>query len=114
MSATTTTSNLGWRGQQPDSIDSFFEMLECKPLEPFFEECGNFIFDLGKVETWPDGKVPRKYQGRELTGFTGRFAGGDFLFNIETNDSTLIDRLTVAIRANQKRGDYQALRRVAA
>ena len=79
-----------WAGQEPERIEYLLALLQAEPLDPRFEPYGNFIdHDNGMT-----------------------FFGGNFLllassFSIETDDSSVAERLTTAIRANQQRDDYR-------
>ena len=84
-----------WAGQQPDDLQTLIDVLSSNPLDPTFEEYGNFIH--------PDG-------GALGTRFFGNFAHLSHVFQIDTDEPELIQRLTAAIRANQATPAYQKLR----
>ena len=99
-----------WLGQEPDSVETLLEVLGREPLDPTLEEFGNFIDELDRPATWPDEKVPPEFEGKGMTRFFGNFAKLSHVFNIDTNDPEVVRGLTVAIRDNQKRGDYQRIK----
>ena len=39
-----TVNGSRWSGQQPDTIDSLISLLSREPLDPRFEDCGNFCY----------------------------------------------------------------------
>lgn len=98
----TTTFEIGSRfaGEPSKSIDELFEMLETHPLDPRFEEYGNFAYR----PEW-DGEA---LLSASTVRFWGNFLTYSFPFQVDTDDPSLIDVLTVAIRANQQRPDYLA------
>jgi len=91
---TTTIISNGGGNAQP--IEALFERLESDTLDSTFEDFGNFV-DLMAYE---DGS----------TSFFGNFSTYSHVFNVRTDDSDLIDRLTVAIRRNQATASYKELR----
>lgn len=101
-----------WNGQTPDSLDRLFEVLATHPLDPAFEALGGFIGKahgcrvvyVGGVRTYTD--TGTMYPGIEATQFFGNFWDIAHVFNIDTDDADLIERLTVAIRANQASDAY--------
>lgn len=105
---TTTISSNGskWNGQEPDSIETLFKMLETFALDRTFENYGNFVM-VEPVSEAGEYLVPNGVR------FWGNFAEICHVFSIDTDDPELIERLTTAIRGNQKRADYlgQAVRK---
>ena len=85
-----------WAGSEPDSIETLCGVLAEYTLDRTFEEYGNFIC------VREDG--PRE----GLTSFFGNFFALSHVFNIDTDDAALIEKLTKLIRANQLRAEYQA------
>lgn len=84
-----------WAGELPDSIEVLCDVLKREPLNPLFEEYGNFIIaedDSATVRFW------------------GNFLNLSHVFEIDTDDSQLIDTLTALIRENQTRREYRAAR----
>lgn len=73
-------------------IDALFTRLETDVLDPTFEEYGNFI------EQMEGGGV----------SFFGNFHTYSHVFNIETHDAALIERLSALILANQATDAYAA------
>lgn len=94
-----------WAGQEPDSIDVLLDVLNREPLDPTFENCGDFI---DPSPTWGKyGTTPSPYPDNpNVVSFFGNFLKVSHVFNIHTDDTEIIEKLTVAIRANQQRTDY--------
>lgn len=102
-----------WAGEEEDDVQDLLAVLAEHPLDPRFEDYGNFINphpcvavrdDDGK---WVDGD--RQYQA-DVTSFFGNFLGLSHVFNIDTNHQPTIDALTTAIKANVATTAYQAAR----
>lgn len=81
-----------WYGQPPATLDELIQSLESHPLDPRFEKYGNFIDETGHPGA---------------TNFFGNFYGVSHVFNITTDQPEIIERLTIAIRANQATPAYQ-------
>lgn len=80
-----------WAGQAPDTIEQLLDVLNNYALDRRFEEGGNFIMDREPgVRFW------------------GNFLKLSHVFSIDTDEPQTIERLTKAIRENQKRPDYLA------
>ena len=77
-------------GEKPDTLDELCEVLASEPLDRDFEAFGNFVLS----DAYP------------VIRFWGNFANVSHVFSIDTDDGVTINRLTKAIRANQKRPDY--------
>ena len=108
MTTTIRSNGSKWAGEAPDTIETLLDVLEGRAhrfapnaerrfaLDPTFEEYGNFVYtDCG-------------LDGCTLTHFFGNFHELSHVFNIDTDDAALIERLTVAIRANQAWPEYAA------
>lgn len=111
-----TSNGSKWAGQSPDSIEVLLEVLTREPLDPTFEEYGNFISENpcravpGKLYgEWVDG--PLLFPGRQVTRFFGNFHKLSHVFNIDTDEPDVIEPLTVAIRANQQTTACQQAKR---
>jgi hypothetical protein len=104
-------------GDEQDDIEQLLDVLGKYPLDPRFENYGNFITldpcvgvrnpDYRKIEgaeEWIDG--PRIFDVDGVAKFFGNFFGLSHVFNIYTNDAGTVQKLTAAIRANQQRDDY--------
>jgi hypothetical protein len=100
-----------WNGDAPAAIAELLEILARTPLDPVFEEYGNFI------DTDPQKAVYLGQDRYENTGpiypdmpgavqFWGNFAELSHVFRIGTNDPAVIETLTAAIRANQATAAY--------
>ena len=87
-----------WAGEEPDTLDELCAVLASEPLNRDFEAFGNFA--LHPVE-YTDGRVDSS-----ITRFWGNFANVSHVFNIDSDDPAVIERLTKAIRENQQRADY--------
>jgi hypothetical protein len=79
-------------GEKPDTVDELCGVLAVEPLDRAFEAFGNFILELTD-----DGGLLR---------FWGNFAKVSHVFSIDTDEPTVIEQLTTAIRENQQRPDY--------
>ena len=88
---TTTIHSNGGGNAQP--IEALFARLESDELDRAFEAYGNFVV--------PDERDPSSIL------FWGNFLTYSHVFRVSTDDPALIDRLTVAIRANQQRPAYR-------
>ena len=82
----------GFVGTTQDSVERLVEIMGETPLDRSFENYGNFIY--------ADDSVP------DVVCFFGNFFHLSHVFNIETNSNELVETLTAAIQANQRRGDY--------
>jgi len=89
-----------WAGERESTIEDLLEVLNNHPLDRTFEKYGNF------VDSSPEWIKENPYPGIKVTSFFGNFLTISFVFNIKTDEQPIIDRLTVAIRENQKRPDY--------
>lgn len=101
MTTTIIHNGSKWAGDQPDDIETLFRVLEMYALDPQFEPYGNFVLD-DPVSDAGEHLVPNGVR------FWGNFAELSHLFEIDTDDPDLIERLTAAIRKNQQRADYLA------
>lgn len=92
---TTLVNGIGskWAGDDPDTIEQLFDMLAREPLDPKFEQYGNFMylseFNRGMVKFW------------------GNFFAVSYHFDVETDDQALIERFMDAISANQCSEPYR-------
>ena len=88
-----TVNGSRWSGQQPDTIDNLISLLSREPLDPRFEDCGNFCY-------------PSK-QG--LFRVAGNFFNLSHVFQI---DGTLeeLQPLITGIRNNQATNAYLHLK----
>lgn len=99
-------------GEQPATIDELLQVIEHEPLDRKFEKYGNFIYRnpqtcvyLGQGKYRDTGHI---YPGQNITRFSGNFLHVSHVFNIDTSDPVVVERLTKAIRSNKQRADYQA------
>ena len=81
-----------WLGQEPDTIEKLLEVLAAQPLDRSFEAFGNFVT--------PCERKP------SFTSIFVNFYHLSHVFNIDSNDPAIVERLSAAIRANQRRPDY--------
>lgn len=105
-------------GESPDSIDQLLERLAAAPLDPTFEDYGNFVMpargsrhvrgydDNGTYVDYYEDLGPIYPEAPDAVMFWGNFFAISARFGIYTDEAELIDRLTAAIRANQQRPDY--------
>lgn len=105
MNQTTIQSNGSkWAGEEPDSIEMLLDVLANHPLDRTFEDerFGNFVIadpvNMRGENLLPAGGV----------SFFGNFLTVSHVFSIDSTDADAIARLTIAIRANQRRPDYLA------
>jgi len=99
-----------WAGQSPEGVDELLQALANYALDPTFEEYGNFISRSDDPAEWIGGRIPEQFKGC-TRHFFGNFFALSHVFNIYTNDSALIERLSAAIRENQSREDYAQARK---
>ncbi|MCR4307490.1 MAG: hypothetical protein NUV80_02940 [Candidatus Berkelbacteria bacterium] len=98
-----------WAGESPDDVANLLQVLTETPLDPSFENYGNFICpdpcegvrDNGK---WVDGK---RLFDVSMTHFHGNFFTLSHVFSIYTNDPETIQALTKAIKENQATKAYK-------
>ncbi|MGA9289629.1 MAG: hypothetical protein WBV93_14955 [Anaerobacillus sp.] len=86
------------------TIRELIKNLEQHPLDPAFEQSGNFIFPYQPV------RDAKRYAG--CKAFFGDFAMISCRFFIVTDEKVLIEELIKAIKENQERIDYGRLRDV--
>jgi len=91
MKTTINSNGSRWYGEKPDSIDKLIEVLGHETLDRTFERVGNFVC---------------RHKGQ--TRFFGNFRTVSHVFNIDSDDPKVIERLTKAIRANQRTAAYRA------
>ncbi len=89
-----------WAGEAPDAIDKLCEVLGEYALDRSWERYGAGVFI-----TAPDPDSP-VHNGAHH--FFGNFAKLSHVFNIDTDEPEVIERLTRAIRANQQTAEYLA------
>ncbi len=83
----------------PDSVEDLLAVLAREPLDPLFEHYGDFVI--------VDQPMLR---GVCVVSFFGNFANLSHVFDLSTSDRSVSDRLTAAIRANQKTEAYLSIR----
>lgn len=111
-----TSNGSKWAGEQPDSLAELFAMLMTHPLDRSFEpeQFGGFIYEprnWTRCYVGPDAYVDNGPMFPEHPGtirFWGNFFSWSHVFQVDTNNPVLIERLTRAIRLNQQRPDYLA------
>ncbi len=102
----------------PGTIEGLLTMLATHPLDPKFEQYGNFITPsprasrhAGYDETGEAIYVetgPAYDECPDAVQFWGNFWDWSFCFMLATDDADLTQRLTAAIRANQATATYRA------
>ena len=85
-----------WAGEPPDSIPVLLKVLKTHPLDKRF---GRFV-------------TRSNVAGARSWFFFGNFFTISHVFSIETDEEPVARELTSAIRANQRRQDYQSQERV--
>lgn len=107
-----------WGGEQPDQLAALFERLASTPLDPEFEDYGNFC--CGEARKGIASKDEQTGETVYLSGdpiypeaptavrFWGNFYEVSAVFSIDTDEPDLIEKLTTAIRANQASPAYLA------
>jgi hypothetical protein len=87
-----------WAGDLPDTLDHLLEVLAREPLDPTFEQYGNFAINLSlEQRDQPPGTIR----------FWGNFWALSHVFSIDTDEQPVIDQLMAAIRANQATEAYR-------
>ena len=84
-----------------DSKENILKDLTEYTLDPAFEDYGNFVYN----PTWEDEETAEKYKG--LTAICGNFLTYSHAFRLLTDDTELIEELTMAIRNNQETEEYK-------
>lgn len=86
----------------PEPIEALFERLTVEPLDPIFEEYGDFI-DVAAQNSRGESLYPRG-----TVDFFGNFHNYSHVFSIASRDAALIERLSMAILANKATPAYAA------
>lgn len=89
----------------PQAIEQLLRLLETEPLDPKFEDYGDFA-TINPLTTFGEPLYPRG-----TVVFWGNFANISRVFEIASDDSEVCDRLFAAIKANKASAAYQAERR---
>ncbi|WP_257347487.1 hypothetical protein [Pseudalkalibacillus decolorationis] len=98
-------NGLEWSTTEPENIPALIKRLQTEPLDPIYEEMGNFI-----VPYQPTGTSAEKRRFEGCTQFFGHFATSSYVFSIVTDEKTVIESLTAEIRMNQSRSDYARIK----
>lgn len=88
-------------GDKPDTIEKLVSVLENYPLNPEFENRGDFII---QTMEYLNPELTEKY--KNCTHFFGNFETISHVFAIITDEAEIIEKLTTAIEANQKSPEY--------
>lgn len=105
---------------QQQKIEDLLNLLKTEPLDPRFEEFGNFVAMAygAKVDGYdilnePNivSTGPRNPEAPDAVNFFGNFYRYSFVFNIDTDEVLLINQLTAAIRSNQLTTAYKNARK---
>lgn len=91
-------------GQENDSIEVLLEVLATHPLDPSFEEFGNFFYEPTYIN-------PQFQPPLGTWRASGNFWEVSHVFNIEGTAEEM-EPLRLAIEANKARPDYIAARKV--
>lgn len=92
MSTVVYSNGSKWAGDKPDSIETLLTVLGSYVLDRTFE-CG----EPGQTFIYSDAG---------MTCFFGNFLELSHVFQIDTDEPELIERLTAAINANMARPNY--------
>jgi hypothetical protein len=95
-----------WYGQEPDTIEQLLEVLKNYPLDPMFEEYGNFI---SNNPNWFKKEAAIKHKG--CSKINGNFSSISHAFDIITDDQEIIKQLTEAIEQNKNTEAYKKLKK---
>lgn len=95
-----------WYGQKPNTIEKLIEVLKNHPLDPVYEQYGNFINNNPKCLK---KEAAEKYQG--CTKINGNFAKYSHAFDIITDEPEIINQLAEAIKQNINSEAYSKLRK---
>jgi len=95
-----------WNGQEPDTIEDLIKVLNTYPLDPTFEDYGNFV---NNSPVWLKKEATEKYQG--CSQISGNFSAVSHVFNIITDEPEVIQVLTEAVNKNKLTEEYQVLRK---
>lgn len=82
-----------WYGEEPDTIDKLLEILATEPLDPSFEDYGNFV--------WLEDGFWHVF---------GNFWSVSHVFRIQSRSHEAIASIEAALRANQTTAAYQQAR----
>ena len=86
-----------WAGQEPDSVEVLLGVLAKEPLDKTYED---FYYpleqDFCERHNYPEGTI----------AFSGNFLNYSHVFNIRTDELSLIKQLTQAIEANKQMAAY--------
>ena len=116
MRTVITSNGSRWMGQEPDSMETLLEVLASEPLDPSFEDYGNFCYaNEGEFSwtTYENGKaVMRKSEPMPAGNvrFFGNFYTVSHVFNIDTDEPEVIAKLKAAIDANKASEAYRKAR----
>lgn len=91
-----------WYGEKPDTIEDLIQVLNTEILDPSFEDYGNFI---NLNPTWLKKDFAEKYKG--CVKIFGNFMTVSHVFNIITDQSEIIQKLTEAINKNKGTEEYK-------
>jgi hypothetical protein len=91
-----------WMTAEPETIEDLKEILKTQILDPTFEKCGNFI---NNNPQWLKNEAKELYKGCSV--IFGNFMTYSHVFNIITDDKTLIAELQELINKNKNTLEYQ-------
>jgi hypothetical protein len=96
-------------------IEALFERLKTEVLDPVFEKYGDFQYVPHAGVRTEDGGFadgdPIYPNHPDAVTFFGNFLTYSHVFQIDTNDQELIERLSAAIAANKASAAYLAARK---
>ncbi len=94
-----------WNGGEPATVGELLELLKKEPLDPTFEDYGNFA-DNCPISC----KTDKPMLPAGWWSFWGNFHNVSHVFKIVTNDAEAIHDLRQAILANQASPGYKQAR----
>jgi len=87
----------------PDSVERILLDMEAHTLDPTFEDFGDFV---DRSPEWEAKDTAKKYAG--CTVIWGNFYDYSGVFEVITDDQTLIGRFTDAVARNKLKPEYKA------
>jgi hypothetical protein len=96
-------------GTAAQHIEKLLEMLAEQPLDPAFEDRGNFIYEVEPANFGAQSKIFGEYWDGGFHIY-GDFYQIPWAFSVYTKDPDVAQRLTTAIEQNKATAAYEAIR----